>query len=53
MIVDQAHYPLATLILLACERPLEQRVRLLGLACRESDRRALAHRIPVIPHVPA
>lgn len=37
---DQTHYPLATLVLVACERAAPQRARLLALAAREAARRA-------------
>lgn len=44
---DQARYPLATLVLCACERSPAQRTRLLAAARRESDARA-ARGIPPI-----
>lgn len=44
----QERYPLATLVLVACERTEAQRVRLLALARRTSESREIAYGIPGI-----
>lgn len=38
---DQARFPLATLIIVASERPASQRARLLALAAREATARGI------------
>jgi hypothetical protein len=43
---DQSRFPLATLLIVACERPISARVRLLALAERESISRERAFGIP-------
>ena len=47
-LVDQTHFPLATLISVACQRATTQAIRILALAGRVSAERARDHGIPEI-----